>query len=61
MDEMAYRRFWDKAKKADAIYEQLRELYGHDLPNDKLFMRARVDGVITGEERQLLREFRSSF
>ena len=43
------------SKNADKIYESLRELYGNEIANDKMFMKAVIDKVINKDEYRLLR------
>lgn len=45
-------------EKTVKIYKTLRELYGNDITDKTLFIRARIDGVITNDEKRKLSEFR---
>ena len=57
MNELAYRAHWKQDANARKLYHELRDLYGNDMPRDKLFTKAYLDHVITMDERHLLQDF----
>lgn len=57
MNEMAYRRHCEREREARALYHVIRDLYGKEIKKETMFIRARLDKVITQEEKQLLLEF----
>lgn len=61
MNEEAYRRHCERSQKANTLYCVLKDLYGNELKNKTLFIRARLDKVITGEEKRLLIEYKNGF
>lgn len=58
MDERAYRLHCEQSRRADSLYYTLKDLYGSELKNKTLFIRARLDKVITDEEKRLLVEYK---
>lgn len=56
MDEIAYRAYCDRGKKALDLYKAVKAMYGSLTWKDAYF-RAIKDGILTKEDRSLLREF----
>lgn len=56
MDELAYRRYCDRGKIADNIFRAVRSEYPF-LPWRNAYLRAVKDGLLTKDERELVREF----
>lgn len=56
MDELAYRRYCDRRKAADGIFWAVRNIYP-SLPWRTAYVRAVKDGLLTKDERELVREF----
>lgn len=56
MDELAYRRYCDRGKIADNIFRAVRSEYP-SLPWRNAYLRAVKDGLLTKDERELVREF----
>ena len=56
MNEMAYRAYCDRGKKALDLYNAVKTMYG-SLTLREAYFRAIKDGVLTKEDRSLLREF----
>lgn len=57
MNEIAYRKHCERENEARALYRTIHELYGDEIKKETMFIRARLDKVITQEEKQLLLEF----
>ena len=57
MNEIAYRKHCERENEARVLYRTIRELYGDEIKKETMFIRARIDRVITQEEKQLLLEF----
>ena len=56
MDELAYRRYCDRGKAADDIFRAVRSMYP-SLPWRDASLRAVKDGLLTKDDRELVREF----
>lgn len=56
MDELAYRRYCDRGKAADDIFRAIKSMYA-SLPWRDAYLRAVKDGLLTKDERELVREF----
>lgn len=56
MDELAYRRYCDRRKAADDIFRTVRSMYPSLLWRDA-YLRAVKDGLLTKDDRELVREF----
>ena len=57
MDEIAYARYIQRGRKADEIYKTIRELYGYDVPWNKVYFMAIKDKLLSAEEKKLVKEF----
>lgn len=57
LNEIAYQNHIKNAKKAEVLYQALRELYGNEIDKQTLSRRARFDKMITDDEFRLLKEF----
>ena len=57
MNEIAYRKHCERENEARTLYHEFRELYGNEIKKETMLIRARIDKVITQEEKQLLLEF----
>lgn len=55
MDELAYRRYCDRGKAADDIFRAIKSMYA-SLPWRDAYLRAVKDGLLTKDERELVRE-----
>lgn len=56
MDELAYRRYCDRGKAADGISRAVRNIYP-SLPWRDAYLRAVKDGLLTKDDRELVRKF----
>lgn len=56
MDELAYRRYCDRGKAADDIFRTIKSMYA-SLSWRNAYLRAVKDGLLTKDERELVREF----
>nr|DAE23824.1 MAG TPA: hypothetical protein [Siphoviridae sp. ct9lR64] len=56
MDELAYRRYCNCGKAADDIYRAVRSVYPFLSWRDA-YLRAVKDGLLTKDDRELVREF----
>lgn len=56
MDELAYRRYCDRRKAADDIFRAIKSMYA-SLPWRDVYLRAVKDGLLTKDDRELVREF----
>lgn len=56
MDELAYRRYCDRGKAADDIFRAVKCMYS-SLPWRTAYVRAVKDGLLTKDDRELVREF----
>lgn len=56
MDELAYRRYCDRGKAADDIFQAVKSMYA-SLPWRDAYLRAVKDGLLTKDDRELVREF----
>ena len=57
LDERAYAEYWKRSNKADELYGAIRELYGKDIPLKQAYLKALRDGMLSEEDKALLREF----
>lgn len=57
MKEVDYIAHCKQAKEAKNLYETLRELYGDKMDKMTLLKRARIDNMITTQEKWMLEEF----
>lgn len=56
MDELAYRCYCDRGKAADGIFRAVRNIYP-SLPWRDAYLRAVKDGLLTKDDRELVRKF----
>lgn len=56
MDELAYRRYCDRGKAADDIFRAIKSMYA-SLSWRNAYLLAVKDGLLTKDERELVREF----
>ena len=56
MDELVYRRYCDRGKAADDIFRAVKSMYA-SLPWRDSYLRAVKDGLLTKDDRELVREF----
>lgn len=56
LNESAYRHYCDRGKAAYDIFRAVKSMYA-SLPWREAYLRAVRDGVLTKDERQLVREF----
>ena len=56
MDELAYRRYCDRGKAADDIFRAIKSMYA-SLPWRDAYLRTVKDGLLTKDDRELVREF----
>lgn len=56
MDELAYRCYCDRGKAADDIFRAIKSMYA-SLSWRNAYLRAVKDGLLTKDERELVREF----
>lgn len=59
-DELAYRRYCDRRKAADDIFRAVKCMYPSLIWQDA-YLRAVKDGLLTKDDRELVREFHSVF
>lgn len=57
MDELAYRRYIERANEAEAIYRTIREMYGKEIPWKQAYLLAVKDRLLSFKERNLVKEF----
>jgi hypothetical protein len=57
MDELAYARYIQEAKKADEVYKTIRDLYGRDISWPTAYYRAIKDRLLSKEEKDLVKQF----
>lgn len=57
MDEIAYARYIQTAKKADELYDTIRDLYGREIPWKAAYYRALRDRMLTDEEKIIVKRF----
>lgn len=56
MDEIAYARHINRAREADSIYWEIRELYGW-VPWREAYFMAVTDKLLSKEQKELVKEF----
>lgn len=56
IDELAYRRYCDRGKAADDIFRAVKSIYP-SLSWQDAYLRAVKDGLLTKDDRNLVREF----
>lgn len=56
MDKLAYRRYCDRGKAAYDIFKAVKSMYPF-LPWKDAYLRAVKDGLLTKDDRKLVREF----
>ena len=57
MDEIAYARHINRAREADSIYREIRELYGWGVPWKVAYFMAVKDKLLSKEQKELVKEF----
>lgn len=57
MDEFAYAAYIRRAKKADDVYETIRDLYGWEISWPTAYYRAIKDRLLSKEEKDLVKQF----
>ena len=55
--DYAYAKYIQKAKRADEIYETIRDLYGWETPWKQAYFMAIKDRMMSQEEKNLVKEF----
>lgn len=56
MDELTYRRYCNRGKAADDIFWAVKSMYA-PMPWRTAYVRAVKDGLLTKDDRELVREF----
>lgn len=57
MDELVYKRYQNRAKKADELQRTVMELYGFGIPWKQAYFMAIKDRLLSKEEKELVKEF----
>ena len=57
IDERAYAEYQKRSKKADELYDTIRELYGQEVPFKQAYYKALLGHMLSDEDKNLLREF----
>jgi hypothetical protein len=59
VDELAYRRYIERANKAEELYKTIREMYGKEIPWKQAYLLAVKDRLLSFAEKNLVKEFYS--
>ena len=57
MNEAAYTNHINRANKSDEIYRTIRDLYGWSIPWYEAYFMAIKDGILSKDDKQLVKEF----
>lgn len=57
MDEVEWAHYLQVSKRADEIYRTVRELYGWEIPWNKVYFMAIKDKLLSADEKNIVKKF----